>query len=67
MSELADALEGAVGLLTSGVIFLLFAGTDGEVGVLSLSVGDALYLVVGAVVLVAVGVAAVGILIRRDP
>lgn len=65
MSELADAFEGAVGLIIGGLILITFASAVGQIGMINLPFWGAVYIVVGILVLVTVGAVAVGTIIGR--
>lgn len=63
MSEFADALEGAVGLIAGGIVLLVFASALGQVGPIDLSTWGVVYIVVGVVVLTALVIAAIAALL----
>lgn len=63
MSEFADALEGAVGLIAGGIVLLTFTTALGQIGPIDLSTWGVVYIVVGAVVLTALVIVAIAALI----
>ena len=65
MSDLLDAVEGAIALVCGGFIFLLFGAALGTTGLIDLSFWGILYILVGAVVLVMVAAAAAGAVISE--
>lgn len=59
MSEFADALEGAIGLIAGGIVLLLFVSALGQVGPIDLSTWGAVYIVFGIFVLTAAVITAI--------
>lgn len=65
MNELADAFEGAVGLIVGGIILLVFASAVGQTGVLNLIIWGQVAIVIGVVVLLVLMISSVSELFRR--
>lgn len=63
MSEFADVLEGAVGLIAGGIVLLLFASALGQAGPIDLSSWGVVYIAVGVVVLTTLAIGAIASLI----